>query len=180
MPRRSILMFVHIRIVTLSQEGLSSREVSRCLWVNQSDVVRTWGGTEIQELSMTCVALAAQRLLLQLMTATYGFQLGGTLKAMPPCWIMLFCAATRRHVLTQTVQNRLHDAQLHSRRPWRGPHLTPCSMVQMGPKTCWMDSSELASSSIHRWVSHMGKSRVAVVTGVQLLRAVDYNYTKQI
>ena len=24
-----------------------------------------------------------------------------------------------------------------------------------GPKTCWMDSSELASSSIHRWVSYM-------------------------
>ena len=47
-------------------------------------------GTEIQELSMTCVPQAAQRLLLQLMTATYGFQLGVTLKAMPPCWIMLF------------------------------------------------------------------------------------------
>ena len=36
-----------------------------------------------------------------------------------------FCAATRRRALTQTVRNRLHDAQLHSRRPWRGPHLTP-------------------------------------------------------
>ena len=48
------------------------------------------GGTEIQELSMTCVAQAAQKLLLQLMTATYGFQLGRTLKATPPCWIMLF------------------------------------------------------------------------------------------
>ena len=31
-----------------------------------------------------------QRLLLQLMTATYRFQLGGTLKATPPCWIILF------------------------------------------------------------------------------------------
>ena len=58
--------------------------------MNQSDVVRTWGDTEIQELSRTCVAQAAQRLLLQLMTATCGFQLGGTLKATPPCWIMLF------------------------------------------------------------------------------------------
>ena len=47
------------------------------------------GVTEIQELS-TFVAQAAQRILLQLMTATYGFQLGGTLKATPPCWIMLF------------------------------------------------------------------------------------------
>ena len=26
---------------------------------------------------------------------------------------------------TQTVLNRLHDAQLHSRRPLRGPHFTP-------------------------------------------------------
>ena len=46
-------------------------------------------GSEIQELSMACVAQTAQRLLLQLI-ATYGFQLRGTLKAMPPCWIMLF------------------------------------------------------------------------------------------
>ena len=27
-----------------------------------------------------------------------------------------FCAATGRHVSTQTVRNKLHDAQLHSRR----------------------------------------------------------------
>ena len=90
MPRRSIATFDRVRIVTLCQEGLSSREVSRCLLINKSDVVRTWGGTEIQELSIRCVAQAAQRLLLQLMTATYGFQLGGTLKATPPCWVMLF------------------------------------------------------------------------------------------
>ena len=36
-----------------------------------------------------------------------------------------FRAATRRRDSTQTVRNRLHDAQLHSRRPWRGPRLTP-------------------------------------------------------
>jgi hypothetical protein len=48
-------------------------------------VVGHGGGTEIQELSMTCLAQAAQVLLLQWMTATYGFQLGGTLTAMPPC-----------------------------------------------------------------------------------------------
>ena len=90
MPRRSIATFDRIRIVTLCQEGLSSREVSRRLRMNQSDIVRTWGGTEIQEPPMTCVAQAAQRLLLQLMTATYEFNLGGTLKATPPCWIMLF------------------------------------------------------------------------------------------
>ena len=36
-----------------------------------------------------------------------------------------FRAATGRRDSTQTVRNRLHDAQLHSRCPWRGPHLTP-------------------------------------------------------
>ena len=36
-----------------------------------------------------------------------------------------FCAATGRRVSTQTVRNRLHDVHLHSRCPWRGPHLTP-------------------------------------------------------
>ena len=36
-----------------------------------------------------------------------------------------FRANTGRRVSTQTVRNRLHDAQLHSRRPRRGPHLTP-------------------------------------------------------
>ena len=36
-----------------------------------------------------------------------------------------FRAATGRRDSTQTVRNRLHDAQLHSRCPWRGPQLTP-------------------------------------------------------
>ena len=36
-----------------------------------------------------------------------------------------FRAATGRRDSTQTVRNRLYDAQLYSRHPWRGPHLTP-------------------------------------------------------
>ena len=36
-----------------------------------------------------------------------------------------FRAATERRISTQTVRNRLHDAQLHSRHPRRGPPLTP-------------------------------------------------------
>ena len=36
-----------------------------------------------------------------------------------------FRAATGRRVSIQTVRNRLHDAQLYSRLPWRRPHLTP-------------------------------------------------------
>ena len=36
-----------------------------------------------------------------------------------------FRAATGRRDSTQTVRNRLHDAQLHSRRPRGVPHLTP-------------------------------------------------------
>ena len=34
-----------------------------------------------------------------------------------------FRASTVQHITTQTVHNRLHDAQLLSRRPWRGPSL---------------------------------------------------------
>jgi len=34
-------------------------------------------------------------------------------------------AATGRRITTQTVRSRLHDAQLNSRRPWRGPSLQP-------------------------------------------------------
>ena len=36
-----------------------------------------------------------------------------------------FRAVIGLRVSTQTVRNRLHDVQLHSRRPWRDPHLTP-------------------------------------------------------
>ena len=48
------------------------------------------GEVQILRTVMTCTAQAAQRLKLQLMTVTYGFLLGGTLKATSPCWIMLF------------------------------------------------------------------------------------------
>ena len=33
--------------------------------------------------------------------------------------------ATGQRITTQTVRNRLHDAQLHTRHPWRGPSLQP-------------------------------------------------------
>ena len=36
-----------------------------------------------------------------------------------------FRAATGRRVTTQTVRNGQHEAQPHSRIPWRGLHLTP-------------------------------------------------------
>ena len=36
-----------------------------------------------------------------------------------------FHAAIGRRDSTQTVRNRLHDAQLHSRSLWQRPHLTP-------------------------------------------------------
>ena len=39
---------------------------------------------------MTCIDQAVQRQLLQMMTANYGFQIGGTLKATPPWSIILF------------------------------------------------------------------------------------------
>jgi Transposase. len=36
-----------------------------------------------------------------------------------------FRVAIERRITTQTVRNRLHDAQLYSRLPWRGPSLQP-------------------------------------------------------
>ena len=42
MRRRSIPQFDRVRIVTLCQEGLSTRDVSRRHGVKQSDVVRIW------------------------------------------------------------------------------------------------------------------------------------------
>ena len=43
-----------------------------------------------------------------------------------------FRAATGRCVSTQTVRNRLHDVQLHSRRPWRGLHMWNLDTMERG------------------------------------------------
>ena len=84
-------MFARIRIATLCQEGLYQGEFPDVSEWTKAMLFRHGWGTEIQELSMTCITQATQRLLLlQLMTATYGFQFRGTLKATLPCWIMLF------------------------------------------------------------------------------------------
>ena len=64
----------------LCQEGLSTRDVSRRLGVNQSDVARTW-----RRYRDTGTVDDMPRSGMQWMTATYGFQLGGTLTATPPC-----------------------------------------------------------------------------------------------
>mgnify|MGYP003701613815 CR=1 FL=1 len=125
MPRRSITNFNRVRIVSLCQKGLSSRQVVRCLGLNQSDVVRSWNH----------------------------FQNTGNVDDMPrsgrppattECddrylWFLVmrnpentagminndFQTATGRRVCNQTVRNRLYDSRLHSRRPWQGPTLTP-------------------------------------------------------
>ena len=74
---------------------------------------------------MTCITQAAQRLLLQLMT---GYLRISARRNPESNAIMLnnaFRAARECRDSTQTVRNSLYDAQLHSRHPWRGPHLTP-------------------------------------------------------
>ena len=112
-------------IVTLWQEGLLSREFSRCLKVHQSDVVRTWRrdrdtGTvdDIRRSGRPKATTAVDdrylRISAQMNPESNATTLNNALRA-----------ATWRRVSTQTVRNRLHDAQLHSRRPWRAPHLTP-------------------------------------------------------
>ena len=123
MPRRSVPTFARICIRCVRKGSHQGKFLDVSEWI-KAMLFGHGRGTETQELSMTCVTQAVQRLLLQLMTATYGFQLGGTLEATPPRWIMLSCSH-RTLVSTQTVRNRLHDAKPHSRCPWRGPHLTP-------------------------------------------------------
>ena len=135
MPRRSIATFDRVRIVTLCQEGLSSREVSRHLRVNQSDVVRTW--RRYRETGTVDDVRRSDRP--KATTAVDDRHLRIPARRNPESNATMlnnaFRAATERRVSTQSVQNRLHDAQCHSRRPWRGPHLTPCSAVQMDPTT---------------------------------------------
>jgi Transposase and inactivated derivatives len=125
MPRRSISQFDCVRIVTLCQEGLSTRDVSRHLGVNQSDVVRTWrryrdtGTVDDMPRSgrpraTTAVDDRYLRISARRNPDSNATMLNST-----------FHATTGRHITTQTVRNRLHDALLHSRRPWRGPSLKP-------------------------------------------------------
>ena len=115
-------MFARIRVVTLCQEGLSSREVSRRLRVNQSDVARTWGDTgTVDDMRLSGCPKAT--------TAVDDRYLRISARRNPESNATMlnnaFRAAIGRCVSTQTVRNRLHDVQLHSRRPWRGPYLTP-------------------------------------------------------
>ena len=125
MPRRSIATFDRVRIVTFCQEGLSSWEVSRRLRVNESDVVRTWGGTEIQGIVDDMHRSGRPKVT----TAVDDRYLRISARRNPESNATMlnnaFLAARGRRNSTQTVRNRLYDAQFHSRRPWRGPHLTP-------------------------------------------------------
>ena len=117
--------FDRVRIVALCQEGLSSREVSRRLRVNQSDIVRKcrrYRDTEtvdnmrrsVRPKATTAVDDRYLRILARRNSERNATMLNNA-----------FRAATGRRVSTQTARNRLHDVQLHSRRSWRGPHLTP-------------------------------------------------------
>ena len=125
MPGRSTPTFARIRIVTLSQEGLSWREVSWRPRVNQSDVVwtcrrdRDTGTVDDMRRSGRPKASTAVDYLYLRISARRNPESNATMLN------NAFSAATGRRLSTQTVRNRLHDAQLHSRRPWRGPHLTP-------------------------------------------------------
>ena len=114
MPSRSIPTFVRLCIVTLSQEGLSSREVSRRLRVNQSNVVWTWGDTGTVD-DMHCSGRSKAT------TAVDGRYLWISAQRNADSNASMLNnalrAATGCRVLTQTVQNRLHDVQLHSRCP---------------------------------------------------------------
>ena len=119
MPRRLIATFDRVRIVTLCQEGLSSREISRRLRMNQSmgryrdtgtydDMYRS-GHPKVTTAVDCYLWISARR-----NPESNATMLNNA-----------FRAATGHRDSTQTVRNMLHDAQLHSRCPWRGSHLTP-------------------------------------------------------
>ena len=113
--------FRHLLISALlcCQEGLSSREVSRYFRLNKSDVVQTWrryrdtGAVD----DMHCSGCPRAT------TAVDDRYLQISARRNPESNTTMlnnaFTAATGRCVLTQTVRNRLHDAQLHSQRPWQ-------------------------------------------------------------
>jgi len=118
MPRRTISQFNRVRLVSLCQKGLSTRDVCRRHGVKQSDVVRTWRryretGTfddmprSGRSRATTAVVDRYLRISARRNPDSYATMLNNA-----------FCAETGRRITTQTVGNTLHDAQLHSRLPW--------------------------------------------------------------
>ena len=116
------------------------------------------GYRKIQELSKTCVVQATQKAT----TAVDDCYLWISARRNPENKIIMlnnaFRAATGRRVSTQTVQNRLHDEQLHSRRPWRGPHLTP---RHHAGRYRWLDNAEWTHQNWHQ-VLFTGECRVCL------------------
>ena len=106
MPRRSIATFDRVRIVPLCQEGLSSREVSRTSQNEQkrccSDIGRYRDTETVDDMRRSgrpkATTAVDDRYLRNMLNNT-------------------FRAAIGSRVSTQTVRNRLYDAQLGSRRP---------------------------------------------------------------
>ena len=121
MPRRPILTFARIRIVTSVRKGSHQRKFpgvsERCC----SDTGRYGDTGTVDDMRRSGRPKAT--------TAVDDRYLGISARRNPESNASMlnnaFRAATGYRVSTQTVRNRLHDAQLHSRHPWRGPHLTP-------------------------------------------------------
>ncbi|KAJ4427450.1 hypothetical protein ANN_25073 [Periplaneta americana] len=144
-------------------EGLSSRQVASRLGLNQSDVVRTWNRFRnpgiVDDMSRSGRPRATTECddtddrYLRIITTRNAENTAGMINND-------FQTAIGRRVPNQTVRNRLHDSRLHSRRPWRGPTLTPRhTTLHLGKKSSPMDCTKLAQSSIHGRMPNMPCAR---------------------
>lgn len=124
MYRRVLSPGKRFRIVALCEEGLSTRRIARRLNVGQSDVVRCWsrflttGSVEDRPRSgrPRCTTRNEDRYIALTARREPHSTAGDYRRQLQQ--------ATGTTVSDQTVRNRLHDINLHARRPLRCPPLT--------------------------------------------------------
>lgn len=120
MPR-GLTEVLRARILTLSGEGYSTREISRRVNVSQACVVTTLqryrGMEDLADRPRSgrpTVLTAIQKRYIRLLAARDPTMNATKIKAE-------LRAATGREVSTQTIRNCLHQAGLRARRSWRAP-----------------------------------------------------------
>lgn len=112
---------LRVRIITLREEGYSTREIARRVSVSQSCVVTTLQRyhdmanlADRPRSGRPTVLTAAQKRYIKLLTARDPTINATKIKAE-------LRAATGREVSTQTIRNCLHQVGLRARRSWRAP-----------------------------------------------------------
>lgn len=123
MERRHLTREEMLRAVGMLQAGSSQREVSRILETSPSVINRLWsrfnetGGVEERHTGRYRITTAAQDRFLILQARRDRTTTASQL-------VQELSRVHNVQVSDQTVRNRLHEGQLHSRRPLRVPQLT--------------------------------------------------------